>query len=1236
MTKNILSRIVLALAILTSMPLVCQAEEWIDVTEKYLTNTTFDNNSNKGWTYNFWNGNCNTRCEAMEFWNATYDIYQTLQLPAGRYRLSVQSYYRVGDNSGSAYRNYLWGQENITGIMYAGETTQKLVSVYSFSFNNKVNGTWEYNGKYFPNTMESATTAFKAGAYWNQMEFTTNGNDINVGLKNDTYNYSNWCIFDNFKLEYWGTVIIATSLTLSPSSASMVVGETLQLQTTFRPTDVTYTKLNWSSNNQSVAMVDENGLITATGIGSTYIIAKTTDGSNISRAIQVTVTKGSPTAESLVVNEVMASNYDIHISPSWNFDGWIELYNPSNATISLSNIYISDEPGNLTKWQAPSYMGIIPAHGFKTIWFDHSNLSNYQPSFNLDVDGGTIYISDSDGQLILSQTYPAAIGRIAYARTTDGGEQWGLTSTPTPEESNANATFAMEQLPDPVVDVDSKLFTGTLNINVTIPEGASLYYTKDGTLPTKENGKLNTTGKFSITSTRCYRFRFFKDGMLPSNPVSRSYIYKDRDYSLPIVSVISDPDFLYDDSIGVYVRGVNGRPGNGQSDKCNWNMDWERPVNFSYILEDGTTMALNQDVYLEMCGGWSRAWNPHSFKLKGNKALSGNKNLNYKFFSAKPWIRNRTLQIRNGGNDNYCRIKDPAIQTIIQTSGIDIDVQSYQPVHEFINGQYIGVLNVREPNNKHYVYANFGWDDDEIDQFEMSPDSGYVQKCGTDEAFNRIYELSASASDNNTYTQIKELIDVDEYINYMAAEFYLGPGDWARNNMKGFAKRPDGKLRLVMFDTDSAFGHASSTFSHFEGLQTTTFDPLYGCDVQYITAEIKLVTIFLNLLKSDEFRKQFIDTYCVMGGSVFRPERCTAIIDSLTARIAPAMVLTNESPYNTANDVKSSFNGRNSTMMNAIKNYNRMQLSGTTMQNAIIESNVEGAKLFINKTNIPTGSFNGNLFAPVTLKAMTPAGYTFKGWRNEDTQQYYSTQAEVEMPNGDFHLTAVFEEMTDQEKSSRGITPVRINEVSADNSVYVNDYFKKNDWIELVNTTDEPQDVEGMYLTDNTSNPTKYQITSESTQANTIIPPHGHLLIWCDKLATDKELHASFKLGAEGDELQLMAADQSWKDRFSYPAHDGNQSVGRYPDGCNDIYLFNIPSIGQTNRMSSYSVAQDNFLLGDVNGDGFVNITDVICLVNYILNPETTTIIFKAADINGDNNINIVDAVGIVNLILNN
>jgi len=58
------------------------------------------------------------------------------------------------------------------------------------------------------------------------------------------------------------------------------------------------------------------------------------------------------------------------------------------------------------------------------------------------------------------------------------------------------------------------------------------------------------------------------------------------------------------------------------------------------------------------------------------------------------------------------------------------------------------------------------------------------------------------------------------------------------------------------------------------------------------------------------------------------------------------------------------------------------------------------------------------------------------------------------------------------------------------------------------------------------------------------------------------------------------------------------------------------------------------FSVGDINHDGVVNVSDVVALVNIILNKENT-VIPDEADVNGDNEINISDVVALVNYILN-
>ena len=1341
--KQIYLRALLPAAILCLSANVSAHKAWVDVTAQYINNPSFDNGSSSGWTFTSNASGINLRCGAMEFWQGTFHIHQTVQaLPAGDYRLSVSSYHRCKDNP-TGYPEYLAGQEDITAYLYAGTTRQQVTSVYAFPQTENIEGQcWTPDERsYFPNTMESATATFRLGCYLNTLPFSHAGGDLTIGLINEHYQNNNWCIFDDFKLEAYQDIIQVTALDLHAASAELVVGEQRQLTPVFTPADATLKALRWESDNENVARVDADGHVTAIGEGEATITATTTDGSDITASLRISVTHNSATASSLVINEVMAGNIDQFISPAFNFDAWIELYNPSDKAAELGGLYISDTHADLRMYQLPASFGVLPAHGYRLLWFDSHSLNPQNIDLKLDTDGGMLFISDANAQLIASITYPAAKDRVSYARTTDGGTMWGETSDPTPGSANQAATYCSTQLDAPLVSHDSQLFTGTLHISVPIPNGTTLRYTTDGSLPTMANGNTSSDGLFAVTKTTGYRFRLFQPGRYMASPVTtRSYILKDKDYRLPIISVVSDDRFLYDDSIGVMVRGVNGRPGNGQSTPCNWNMDWERPVNFSFITPNGQ-QALNQDVYLEMVGGWSRAFLPHSVKLKGNKRLGGNKNLPYPFFSAKPYIRNRTLQIRNGGNDNDCRIKDAAVETIIQTSNIDIDLQSYQPVHEFLNGRYIGVLNMREPNNKHYVYANYGLDDDEIEAFEMNPDSGYVQTVGDGAVFDRLYNLSADAARGDTYDEIKDILDINEYINYMAMEFYCGSTDWPQNNIKGFCKSENGKYRFVSYDLDFV-GNTSDPFNLFMKKQVHEFSFLYDKQTR-ITAEIKMVTLFRNLLDNEQFRKQFIDTYCLMGGSVFEPRRCTQIIDSLTNIVGPEMALNGESPYSSANSLKNIFNGRNAPLINALQSFAPMQLSAISQQQAVLGSNVREARLEVNGLNVPTGNFSGTLFAPVRLRAIPPAGHIFAGWKDRqanrqviigkgstwlyydkgsldgsgwtasdynaagwssgaaplgytmsgvntvinyggnnqhkyptyyfrhsftldeqpdgqtaynlefsvddgfvvyingreagrynmpsgnisyntysttyagstplsgqlsidaslmrmgtnvvcievhnssaassdlywdgqltrlvetETTDYYATDEEINMPEGDFNLMACYEPM--ETPANAGFTPVRINEISAANDRYINEYGKKNDWVELYNTTSSPVNIEGMYLSNDPQQPEMQQLSKGQTAATTIIPAHGYLVIWCDKLATKDYLHTNFKLGADGGVVMLTAADKSWTDSIRYPGHDAFSTVGRYTDGGNGIYAFNMPTIGQQNIRSSYA-----------------------------------------------------------------
>ena len=156
---------------------------------------------------------------------------------------------------------------------------------------------------------------------------------------------------------------------------------------------------------------------------------------------------------------------------------------------------------------------------------------------------------------------------------------------------------------------------------------------------------------------------------------------------------------------------------------------------------------------------------------------------------------------------------------------------------------------------------------------------------------------------------------------------------------------------------------------------------------------------------------------------------------------------------------------------------------------------------------------------------------------------------------------------------ARPVPPVRINEVCLSNATYVNEYFQRNDWIELYNTTGEPQSIAGLYFTDDMYNPHYYQIPDEGELS--VIPPYGYRILWADKLMSFSELHLPFKLSSNGEFLMLSATDNTGNTLWTDSMHVGyigeNTSYGRYPDGGDDLYVMNRMTFADANFYSPYN-----------------------------------------------------------------
>lgn len=878
-------------------------------------------------------------------------------------------------------------------------------------------------------------------------------------------------------------------------------------------------------------------------------------------------------AQSLCINEIQVANVDQFVDPSYNYGGWVELYNPTADDVSLDGYRLrhTDADVKVKQSKLTAGHGTVPPRGFAVLWFDHNSSDGYygqyagtQIPFKLDADGGLLELLDSKGRVIDAVDYPKCISRCSWMRQTDGDASFGWTSRSTPKASNNGSAIATDRLQAPMVSSAGGVFEGAYRFVVEIPAGCTLSYTTDGSTPVPGRSSASADGIFSGKTTAIYRFMLSRPGYLDSPVVTRSCFSSEVAYTLPILSVNTAPENFFDDMIGVYVTGKNGRKGNNSKENANQNMDWERPVNVEYLVPDGPSNyveALNQEASFSTFGGWTRfnAGNDDfeyrtSFKLKSDKVFEGMNTFPYPLFASKPYTKIKSFLVRNGG-DCTGRLWDAAIHEMLRTSGVYLDCQAWQPAHVYLNGKYLGMMNLREESNKQFAFSNYGIDTDEIDQWE----GDIIIKAGDKQMLDKWFDLSSKLathpSDASIWQQICDIVDVDEYCNYMAAEIYSGNDDWLRGgfkNLKGFrAKDGNGKFHLVLHDVDASFG-------------------LTDMILQVLNKGTGSLPVrFKNMLEYEPFRKQFIDAYCIMDGSVFDPERCVPIISAMRDIINPALQLEGISADMKADRLISRLSDYEERRP-ALKRSLKAAFGLVDEYTVTLQSNTFGARLLLNGQEIPTGRFNGYLFPPITLTSSAPDGYVFKEWNINGTP--VSSDSVLQL--SDRYLPGTFDITATYQPDATNAVPIRINEVSAGNDIFINDYGKKADWIELYNNTDREFDLSGAYLSDDPGNPHKFQIPSYDT-INTLLPAHSFKVVWCDGKDAKSQMHASFKLkNADDAFISITDAQDAWSDQVTYSEQPRWQTYGRFPDGGNCLALSERPTIETPNRVCTNTVLE--------------------------------------------------------------
>jgi hypothetical protein len=154
----------------------------------------------------------------------------------------------------------------------------------------------------------------------------------------------------------------------------------------------------------------------------------------------------------LVINELMPANTKTAVDPSDNaYDDWMELYNKSNASLSLDNLYLTDDFTKKDKWKFPAGL-TIPAKGRLIVWVDQDFKATIgvHTSFKLSSAGEQIMLSKADGTILDSLTFKSVKNDHSVERCPDGTGAFKSTSKPTFDAVNCKplATNNFAELTD--------------------------------------------------------------------------------------------------------------------------------------------------------------------------------------------------------------------------------------------------------------------------------------------------------------------------------------------------------------------------------------------------------------------------------------------------------------------------------------------------------------------------------------------------------------------------------------------------------------------------------------------------------------------------------------------------------------------------------------------------------------------------------------------------------------------
>ena len=581
----------------------------------------------------------------------------------------------------------------------------------------------------------------------------------------------------------------------------------------------------------------------------------------------------------LFITEVMSSNRETSLPGVQGTYDYVEIYNASGQAVNLKGYGLSDNVKKPRKWLFPDVT--IPAGGYLLVYCEAANVGMetdtvHYANFNLSVGGETVLLSTPDGTLIDKLIVPALYSDVSYGRTVG---QSGLFyySTPTPGEPNLGGFSGFSE--PPVFITRGGLNERPIEVEIEVPEGATVYYTTDSTDPTQQSAVY--TGPISVSQTTVIRARAYQPGLEGSQIETQTYFISTY-HTMPVISLVTDPDNLWNEDTGMLADGPN-------LDRDNTEPPWEdatywKKLHYSgfieYYDEDGVQQ-ISQGMNFHVMGQFSLDMPQKSFAIRAD-AQFGEELFNYAFFEDRPYTSYYAIVLRNGGQDGkYTRVLDGLQARLVDQAGSSVVTQAWKPVIVYLNGQYWGHYNLRERVGAEMIAQHEGWDNpDAIDILESDGTRSSQVNQGSNADYVDLVEYVEShdlTQDPEALQYVLDRVDVENMIDYFFFEMFFGNTD--PGNIRFYkSDEEDGKWRYILYDVDWGLFNSSAG-----GVAYVLNESGMG------NYRIKSNVLLRHLIQVPEIQDQFLRRGGTLFQTVLTTDNMISLLDEMIAEITPEM-----------------------------------------------------------------------------------------------------------------------------------------------------------------------------------------------------------------------------------------------------------------------------------------------------------------------------------------------------------